>query len=142
MGTATSSRSLEGRGECRGGGAGAEVPPGPCWLHRVHSITHPKGLPRTGDTLNSACPKNQEKWGTLKGLELEPHILGPRGPAPTLTRSGQPEVPLVQSVPTYGMNTRWQSRSGAEQAAPEPLSAPPSLGVEFGWPGGGGPAGR
>lgn len=51
------------------GGAGAEVPSRGCWLRLAPPTPRPvrEGvLPRTGDIPNPACPKNKEKWGTLK----------------------------------------------------------------------------
>lgn len=114
---------------------------GRCCLRRAPPIPRPEGLARAGDTPNPACPQNKEKWGTRKSLEWGPSYSSGEIP-PALTRRGQFEVSTVLSVPTSGDSAQWRGRSGAERAAPKPLSAPPSLGVEFGRAGGGGPGGR
>ena len=76
------------------GGAGAEVPPGLCWLRRVPPTPRPGGLPRAGDTFQPCLLKEQRKVGHPQESRVGTSFLGPRGPAPHSPGEASPKSQL------------------------------------------------
>jgi hypothetical protein len=86
-----------------------------------------------------ACPKNKKLEHLGQSTVATP--LGSLEPAPHSPGRGRSWVSTISSYLRAEARARRPSRSEAQRASPEPLSAPPSLGVEFGRVGGGGQAG-
>lgn len=90
-------------------------------------------------TLGADGSKNKE-WGSLRSPRRVETLLPLCGPAPTHPEP-QDAGPWVTTAPDdlrAGRGERWPCRSGDRRAAPEPLSAPPSLGWSLGGQGAGG----